>query len=90
MRLNKILAVKREHVSRLEGLNSEAERAQLYGQPLTEEFQRRYAQLVLQLESINGQLRETTTDVQQHCQQVGPARRVRSVPATRNTSGRPV
>ncbi|XP_037070214.1 protein lin-9 homolog [Pollicipes pollicipes] len=69
VRLNKILAVKREHVGRLEAMNTEAERAQLYGQPLTDEFQRRYAQLVLQLESINTQLRETTTDVQQSCQQ---------------------
>lgn len=70
MRLNKILGVKRERVSLLEAMNTEAERAQLYGQPLTDEFRRRYAQLVLQLEAINTQLRTTTTDVQNSCQQV--------------------
>ena len=70
VRLNKILNIKRIRINRLRELNTEAERKKSFGEPISEDFQKRYANKVIELEHLNTHLREILAQVQQHCQEV--------------------
>lgn len=71
-KLSKILAVKREHVSSLKQMNTEAEIMSSVGRPLDTHFQSRYASTVLDLEQLNRDLNEYLIGLQQFCQELAP------------------
>ncbi|XP_014666074.1 PREDICTED: protein lin-9 homolog [Priapulus caudatus] len=71
-RLSKILMVKKECISQLKDMNAEAERMDSYQEPMTRDFQRRYASLVLKLDKLNRDLNEHMTGVLTFCQQIAP------------------
>lgn len=57
-------------VQKLKELNAEAERRTSYGQDFTEDFQRRYATLVIELEFLNKHLERYLASVQKYCHEV--------------------
>lgn len=71
-RLSKILTIKKEKIGILRKLNSEAERADSYGEELTLEFQRKYATYVIDLERLNRDLNSLLVGVQKYCLQLSP------------------
>lgn len=63
-RLSKVLTLKREYVDKLKNLNSEAERLKSYQLPIERDFQRKYADTVLELERLNTDLNNYLKDVE--------------------------
>lgn len=70
VKITKILTEKKNMVQKLKDLNAEAERRTSYGQDYTEDFQRRYATLVIDLEFLNKNLERYLTGVQKYCHEV--------------------
>ncbi|CAH0391753.1 unnamed protein product [Bemisia tabaci] len=64
VRLNKLLAVKKLRIQHLKEMNSDAERRNLYGRPLSHEFKIHYASCVIELEQLNTALKDTLTVLQ--------------------------
>ncbi|XP_029448907.1 protein lin-9 homolog isoform X1 [Rhinatrema bivittatum] len=71
-RLSKILMIKKEHIKQLREMNTEAEKLKSYSIPISIEFQRRYATIVLDLEQLNKDLNKVLHKVQQHCYELAP------------------
>nr|XP_004225686.3 protein lin-9 homolog [Ciona intestinalis] len=71
-RLSKILTIKRDKIHKLGEMNSQAEKANSYGEALSLEFQRKYATIVLDLERINKDLNELLVSVQKFCSELYP------------------
>ncbi|XP_014672166.1 PREDICTED: protein lin-9 homolog [Priapulus caudatus] len=71
-RLMKILRVKKEHIERLKELNCEAEKMKSLHDALTEDFKKKYAQVVLDLEQLNLDLNEHMLGIQQYCREIAP------------------
>ena len=67
-RLSKVLTLKREYVDKLKHLNSEAEKLKSYQMPIERDFQRKYAEVVLELERLNTDLNSYLKDVEEYCQ----------------------
>ena len=67
-RLSKVLSLKREYVDKLKHLNSEAEKLKSYQLPIERDFQRRYAEVVLELERLNTDLNNYLKEVEEYCQ----------------------
>ncbi|XP_046395858.1 protein lin-9 homolog [Ischnura elegans] len=73
VRLSKILTVKKEKITQLREMNSEAERMKSYGAViLPEDFQQRYAGIVIELDHLNRDLKGYLKGVQHYCQEVAP------------------
>ncbi|KAK9509522.1 hypothetical protein O3M35_006823 [Rhynocoris fuscipes] len=72
VQLNKIIELKRSKVSALREMNTEAERKQNFSEYLTEEFVKRYATSIIEIDQINIALRQLLTNVQQLCQELLP------------------
>ncbi|XP_050538451.1 protein lin-9 homolog [Daktulosphaira vitifoliae] len=53
VKFRKILTAKKQYVQTLRNLNSEAERMTLYNEEITQDFQSRYAKIVLDLDNLN-------------------------------------
>ncbi|EEB20391.1 lin-9, putative [Pediculus humanus corporis] len=70
--ISKILTDKKKMVQKLKELNAEAERRTSYGQDFTEDFQRRYATLVIELEFLNKHLERYLASVQKYCHEIAP------------------
>ncbi|KAL0267632.1 UNVERIFIED_CONTAM: hypothetical protein PYX00_009847 [Menopon gallinae] len=70
--ISKILSYKKKMVQKLKELNTEAERRTGHGQDYTEDFQRRYATLVIDLEFLNKQLERYLSSVQKLCHEIAP------------------
>ncbi|KAK6618174.1 hypothetical protein RUM44_002625 [Polyplax serrata] len=70
--ISKILTDKKKMVQKLKELNAEAERRTSYGQDYTEDFQRRYATLVIELEFLNKHLERYLASVQKYCHEIAP------------------
>lgn len=51
-------------------MNTEAERKKSFGAHIPEEFQRRYANVIIDLEHLNRDLQDYLTSVQNYCQEV--------------------
>ncbi|XP_071996111.1 protein lin-9 homolog isoform X2 [Engystomops pustulosus] len=66
-RLSKILMIKKEQIKKLKDMNTEAEKLKSYSAPISIEFQRRYATIVLELEQLNKDLNKVLHKVQQFC-----------------------
>ncbi|KAK7098307.1 hypothetical protein V1264_002636 [Littorina saxatilis] len=71
-RLSKILKVKKDWVTQLKAMNTQAEKMRSYQQPISVEFQRSYADVVLELSKLNKDLNDYLLGVHQFCQEVAP------------------
>lgn len=71
-RLSKILMIKKDWITQLQDMNTEAEKKKSYQQPITPEFQKKYANIVLELDNLNKDLNEYLIGVQQYCQEIAP------------------
>lgn len=71
-KLSKILLIKKDWIRQLREMNSQAEKLESLQQPITFEFQRKYAGIVLELEHLNKDLQEYLNGVQQFCQKMAP------------------
>ncbi|XP_075212544.1 protein lin-9 homolog isoform X2 [Lycorma delicatula] len=72
VRLNKILNIKQLKIDCLRSMNAEVERKKSFGELITEDFQKSYAHVVIELDFINKNLKNMLTDVQQYCQEINP------------------
>ncbi|KAJ8298580.1 hypothetical protein KUTeg_022690 [Tegillarca granosa] len=71
-RLSKILTIKKDWIKQLKDMNTQAEKLKSFQQPITPEFQRKYADIVLELEQLNSELNECLIGVQNYCQELAP------------------
>lgn len=72
VKLTKILHAKRGKINRLKEYNSEAEKRKCFGQKMPEDFERKYAAVVIDLERMNMDLQEYINEIQMYCQQIAP------------------
>lgn len=70
--VTKILNVKQSKIKMLKSLNSEAERLISYDEEITEDFERRYAGVLVDLEKLNFDLQKYLDEMQTYCQQIAP------------------
>ncbi|CAH1786394.1 unnamed protein product [Owenia fusiformis] len=64
-RLSKILTIKKEKVKELREMNTQAEKMKSYVEPITIDFQKKYAGLVLELERLNKDLNDYLNQIQE-------------------------
>ncbi|XP_055605366.1 protein lin-9 homolog [Uranotaenia lowii] len=67
VRTKKTLSAKQMKLLRLQNMNSEAEIYKSYGDPFPEEFQKRYASLVVAMEKLNRDIHEQLNQLQVSC-----------------------
>ncbi|XP_014241126.1 protein lin-9 homolog isoform X2 [Cimex lectularius] len=72
VKLGKLLEIKRIKVNILRDMNVEAERKKCHSQPIPEEFVKKYASNIVELEHVNTMLRDLLSSVQNHCQELLP------------------
>ncbi|XP_026491648.1 protein lin-9 homolog isoform X1 [Vanessa tameamea] len=72
VKLNKILQAKKGKINRLKEYNCEAEKRKSFGQRMPEDFERKYAATVIDLERMNMDLQEYINEIQMYCQQIAP------------------
>lgn len=72
-RLSKVLTLKRDFVDKLKDLNGQAEKLKSHEEPIERDFQRKYAEVVLELERLNTDLNNHLREVQEYCQNIGPS-----------------
>ncbi|XP_049864909.1 protein lin-9 homolog [Pectinophora gossypiella] len=72
VKLTKILHAKRGKINKLKEYNCEAEKRKSYGQKMPEDFERKYAAVVIDLERMNMDLQEYINEIQLYCQQIAP------------------
>lgn len=72
VKLRRILNAKRHKIKLLKEYNSDAEKIKSFGQKMPEDFERKYAAVVIDLERMNMDLQDYINDVQQYCQQIAP------------------
>lgn len=70
VRLSKVLNLKKEKISGLREMNTEAERKESIGESVAQDFQRRYARTILDLEELNTELNSLLTKVRLQCSEV--------------------
>ncbi|KAK3796972.1 hypothetical protein RRG08_015838 [Elysia crispata] len=71
-RLSKILKVKRDWIDQLSSMNTTAEKRNSFQEPITLDFQKTYAGIVLELEKLNKDLNEYLNGVQTYCLDIVP------------------
>ncbi|XP_055539905.1 protein lin-9 homolog [Wyeomyia smithii] len=67
VRTKKTLSAKQMKLLRLQNMNSEAEIYKSYGDPFPEEFQKRYASLVVAMEKLNRDIHDQLNQLQVSC-----------------------
>ncbi|CAH0397544.1 unnamed protein product [Chilo suppressalis] len=72
VKLAKILYAKRAKIDRLKEYNSEAEKRKCFGQKMPEDFERKYAAIVIDLARMNMDLQDYINEIQVYCQQIAP------------------
>lgn len=72
VKLTKVLQAKRSKINRLKEYNCEAEKRKSFGQRMPEDFERKYAAVVIDLERMNMDLQEYINEIQMYCQQIAP------------------
>lgn len=70
--VNKILSVKRTKINCLKEMNSEAERFQSFGTDMPEDFEKRYAGILIELEKLNKDLQKFLDEIQCLCHEIAP------------------
>lgn len=73
VKLTKILEAKKTNISRLKEYNTEAEKCKCFGEKLPEDFERKYADIVIELEQMNMHLQECIQEIQIYCIKIAPA-----------------
>ncbi|XP_059170889.1 protein lin-9 homolog [Physella acuta] len=71
-RLSKILQVKKDWIKQLSDMNTTAEKKSSFQEPITLEFQKTYAGIVLELEKLNKDLNDYLNGVQTYCLDIAP------------------
>lgn len=64
VRLKKTLAIKKTKLNRLSEMNSETEKQKVFSENLTEDFQRKYATVIITLEKMNRDLQNYVGQIQ--------------------------
>lgn len=72
VKLRRVLNAKKVEINRLKEYNSEAEKRKSFGRKMPEDFERKYAAVVIDLERINLDLQGYISEVQQYCQEIAP------------------
>ncbi|XP_063374577.1 protein lin-9 homolog [Cydia amplana] len=72
VKLTKVLQAKKVKINRLREYNCEAEKRKSFGQKMPEDFERKYAAVVIDLERMNMDLQEYINEVQTYCHQIAP------------------
>eukprot|EP00106_Octopus_bimaculoides_P017877 XP_014785319.1 PREDICTED: protein lin-9 homolog [Octopus bimaculoides] len=72
IKLSKILLMKKDWIKKLKEMNCHAEKFESLQKPITYEFQRKYAGVVLELERLNKELQKYLNSVQHFCQEIVP------------------
>lgn len=72
LKLRRILNLKRTKIDRLKEYNCEAEKRKSFGHKMPEDFERKYAAVVIDLERMNMDLQEYINEVQEYCHQIAP------------------
>lgn len=72
VKLSKVLQAKKGKIDRLKEFNCEAEKRKSFGQKMPEDFERKYAAVVIDLERMNIDLQVFINEVQMYCQQIAP------------------
>ncbi|KAI4495050.1 PREDICTED: protein lin-9 homolog isoform X1 [Polistes canadensis] len=72
VKVNKILGAKKLKIKKLKDMNSEAEKRRSFGEPFPQDFERRYAGIIVELEKMNTALQEYLSDIQELCQEIAP------------------
>ncbi|XP_062539224.1 protein lin-9 homolog [Armigeres subalbatus] len=72
IRTRKTLSAKQMKLLRLQNMNSEAEIYKSYGDPFPEEFQKRYASLVVAMEKLNRDIQQQLNQLQVSCKNLAP------------------
>lgn len=70
VRARKTHSAKHAKLMRLKEMNSEAEMYKLYGEEFPEDFQRKYASIVIGMEKLNRDMHDYLNQIQVHCKQV--------------------
>ncbi|GFO41723.1 Lin-9-like protein [Plakobranchus ocellatus] len=71
-RLSKILKVKKDWIDQLSSMNTTAEKRNSFQEPISYEFKKTYAGIVLELERLNKDLNEYLNGVQTYCLDIAP------------------
>lgn len=66
IRTKKSLAVKRQKMLRLKNMNTEAEMCRSFDEPFPEDYQRRYASIVIGMEKLNRDMQEYLSQIQNY------------------------
>lgn len=72
VKLRRVLNAKKVEINRLKEYNCEAEKRKSFGQKMPEDFERKYAAVVIDLERMNFDLQGYINEVQQYCQEIAP------------------
>ncbi|GBP03700.1 Protein lin-9 homolog [Eumeta japonica] len=72
VKLTKILHAKKGKIARLKEYNCEAEKNKSFGCKLSDDFERKYAAVVIDLENMNMDLQEYINQIQMYCQDIAP------------------
>lgn len=72
VRLSKILQVKKKKITELKAMNTEAEKSRSLQENISHEFQKHYAQTILELEKLNIDLNDYLKAVQQYSAEMAP------------------
>ncbi|XP_043491597.1 protein lin-9 homolog isoform X1 [Polistes fuscatus] len=72
VKVNKILGAKKLKIKKLKDMNSEAEKRRSFGETFSQDFERRYAGIIVELEKMNTALQEYLSDIQELCQEIAP------------------
>lgn len=72
VRVTKILSIKRKNLAKLKDMHTNAERSLSHGQPITLDFQKSYAALVIDFERMDKDLNSYLNEIQDYCQEIAP------------------
>ncbi|XP_041972664.1 protein lin-9 homolog [Aricia agestis] len=72
IKLTKVLQSKKNKLNRLKEYNCEAEKRKSFDQKMPDDFKRKYAAVVTDLERINLDMQEYINEIQAFCQQIAP------------------
>ncbi|CAH1160139.1 unnamed protein product [Phaedon cochleariae] len=70
--VTKILNVKKAKIDSLKSMNSEAEKLISFDEDIPEDFERKYASILIDLEKLNSDLQMYLDEMQTYCQQIAP------------------
>lgn len=70
--VKKVLNAKRSKIHSLKEMNLEAERFQSFGTEMPEDFEKRYAGVLIELERLNKELQKYLDEIQSLCHEIAP------------------